>query len=66
MDLCRDETQVGQLGRLAIVTKLRLLVDELKEQEGRKDRLGGPMARAFSREFPDCPVGALNGVPTVI
>ena len=66
MDLCRDETQVGQLGRLAIVTKLRLLVDRFKEQEVRKHSAGRPLARGFSLETPDCPVGALNGVPIVI
>ena len=66
MDLCRDETQVGQLGRLAIVTKLRLLIDGFKEQEGRKHSAGGPLARGFSPEIPDCPVDALNEVTTVI
>ena len=66
MDLCRDETQVGQLGRLAIVTKLRLLVDELKEQEGRKHSAGVLLARGFSPEILDRPVDALNGAPTVI
>jgi hypothetical protein len=66
MDLCRDETQVGQLGRLAIVTKLRLLVDGFKEQEVRKHSAGGPLARGFSPEIPDEPIEALIGVPIVI
>ena len=66
MDLCRDETQVGQLGRLAIVTKLRLLVDGFKEQEVRKHSASGPLARGFSPEIPDCPVDVLNGVPIAI
>ena len=66
MDLCRDETQVGQLGRLAIVTKLRLLVDGFKEQEVRKHSASGPLARGFSPETPDRRLEPLNGGPIVI
>jgi hypothetical protein len=43
MDLCRDETQVGQLGRLAIVTA----VDGygLKEREGLKRQTGSTLGK---------------------